>query len=217
MENNERDFEMTPQEGLDQEQQEMTSEQEPEEKETEEQEQQEEQIEMDVDQLKGWLGTEEGKKFLQPLLDKHFSKGLDTWKQNNLDKLVEERMEELHPTDPDKQLIQKLQNELKQKEIHDIAVKTLAEAGMPIELSRFFTGSGDVEQVKQGIEDLKTAFQKALKVEITDRLKSIGGTPEMGNKPNRSITKKQLLDMPYDQRMAYYKKNPQEFNRIMKG
>lgn len=44
-----------------------------------------------------FLGTDEGKKFLQPQLDSYFSKGLETWKTNNLEGLVNAKVKELYP------------------------------------------------------------------------------------------------------------------------
>ena len=35
-----------------------------------------------------FLDGEQGKKYLQPKMDAYFSKGLDSWKANNLEKLI---------------------------------------------------------------------------------------------------------------------------------
>lgn len=43
------------------------------------------------EELDLFFGTEEGKQYLQPVLDRHFSKGLETWKTNHIEKIVEER------------------------------------------------------------------------------------------------------------------------------
>ncbi|WP_426578881.1 hypothetical protein P5490_019880 [Bacillus altitudinis] len=47
-----------------------------------------------ADKVKGFLETEEGKKVLQPRLDQHFTKGLETWKADDLEKIVEEEVSE---------------------------------------------------------------------------------------------------------------------------
>ena len=40
-----------------------------------------------------WLGTDEGKRFLQPKLDSFFTKGLQTWQEKNIDKIKSELAE----------------------------------------------------------------------------------------------------------------------------
>ncbi|WRM69782.1 hypothetical protein UM752_11235 [Staphylococcus aureus] len=39
---------------------------------------------MSVDDVKGFLDTEEGKRFIQPELDRYHSKGLESWKEKIL-------------------------------------------------------------------------------------------------------------------------------------
>ena len=51
------------------------------------------------DRVTAYLDTDSGKKLMQPKLDSYFSKGLETWKTNNLDKLVNEKVKELYPGD----------------------------------------------------------------------------------------------------------------------
>jgi NH3-dependent NAD+ synthetase len=41
--------------------------------------------------------SEDGKKLLQSLSDNRVTRGIDTWKQNNLDKLVEEEIGKRFP------------------------------------------------------------------------------------------------------------------------
>ena len=40
--------------------------------------------------IENYLQNSEGQKLMQPKLDKYFNKGLETWKQNNLEKLIDE-------------------------------------------------------------------------------------------------------------------------------
>ena len=69
------------------------------------------------DRVKTYLDTDDGKKLLQPRLDKYHNKSLETWKANNLQGLVDARVKELHPdADPKDIEIEKLRQELAQKE-----------------------------------------------------------------------------------------------------
>lgn len=73
-----------------------------------------------VEGVKEFLETDEGKKFLQPILDGNFTKGLDTWKKNNLEKEVQKLYDEKHPpeTETDKKLLE-LQKKLDERDEND--------------------------------------------------------------------------------------------------
>lgn len=61
-----------------------------------------------TNRLESILNSEDGKKLIQPKLDQHFTKGLETWKQNNLSKLVNEELIKLNPpkTEAEKKLME---------------------------------------------------------------------------------------------------------------
>jgi hypothetical protein len=42
-------------------------------------------------------GNEDGKRFLDSEKDKHLTKGLDTWKANNLQKEIDKKISALYP------------------------------------------------------------------------------------------------------------------------
>ena len=52
---------------------------------------------MTDDRVKQYLDTENGKKLIQPEMDKYFSKGLETWKTNNLQNLIDEEVKKRFP------------------------------------------------------------------------------------------------------------------------
>lgn len=77
-----------------------------------------------ADKVKGFLQTEEGKKALQPEFDKYFGKGLESWKKNNLQSLVDE---EVKKRNPDKSPVElELENLKKDLEAKDKASQRLA-------------------------------------------------------------------------------------------
>ena len=65
---------------------------------------------LDVNSVKAFINTEDGKKIVQPLIDAQVQKGIETYKTNfktnELDSLVEKKYNELHPaeTETEKQL-----------------------------------------------------------------------------------------------------------------
>lgn len=100
---------------------------------------------LDVNSVKAFINTEDGKKIVQPLIDAQVQKGIETYKTNfktnELDSLVEKKYNELHPaeTETEKQL-----RELKQKfeasqkaanlsNLKSAALKTLVSKGIDAE------------------------------------------------------------------------------------
>ncbi|MCG3017519.1 DUF4355 domain-containing protein, partial [Escherichia coli] len=66
-----------------------------------------------IEGVKGFLETDEGKKLIQPKLDAHFTKSLETWKQNNLEKLVEDEVNKRNPQKTPEQIeVEKLRKEI---------------------------------------------------------------------------------------------------------
>ena len=63
------------------------------------------------------LEIAEGQKLIQPKLDKYFNKGLETWKQNNLEKLIDEEIAKRYPEEtPEMRRIKELEQKLAEKE-----------------------------------------------------------------------------------------------------
>ena len=75
-----------------------------------------------------WLGTEEGKKFLQPKLDSYHTKGLQSWQEKNLDKIKSEAVEQLK-ADTSKQL-EELNGQIKANTINTKFKDGLLKNGM---------------------------------------------------------------------------------------
>lgn len=69
-----------------------------------------------ADRINKYLDSDEGKKIVQPKIDSNFTKGLETWKSNNLEKLVSEKVKELYPEQDPKDLeLKKVMQELELK------------------------------------------------------------------------------------------------------
>ena len=47
-------------------------------------------VEITSEAVEQWLGTDEGKRFLQPKLDSYHTKGLQSWQEKNIDKIKED-------------------------------------------------------------------------------------------------------------------------------
>lgn len=176
--------------------------------------------------VESFLGTEDGKKLLQPKLDKYFTKGLETWKANNLQSLIDAEINKKFPPESEEQkqlraLQQKLEAMEKEKMVANIkaeAIQELTKQGLPVTIADYFVAD-NLETTRDRINSFAKEFQNAVKKEVDSRLQSMGGTPKSKGKGFQSgaMTKEQLLAMNYNERIQFYNENPEEYNRIMKG
>lgn len=155
------------------------------------------------DGVSSFLESEEGKKLVQPKLDSYFTKGLETWKSNNLKKLVDEELKKVNPpTNPLEIKLQELENQLLLKELKEKATSVLNEKKLPIELVDLVIGQ-DEESTLKRVEALNTSYETHLNARVQEQLKSGGITPPSGSNPDNSNTKNmsptQLMSMAYSQ------------------
>ncbi len=185
---------------------------------------------VNTETVESFLGTDEGKKVLQPKLDKNFTKGLETWKQNNLQKMIDAEINKKFPSETEEQkqlraLQEKLEKIEKEKEYANLKSEALQELnakGLPTSLVDLLIAD-NVEATRDRINTFEKEFTTALKngvdSEVEKRMKGIGISPESANRGNQDekMTKEQLMEMDYNQRADFYNKNPEEFQRIMGG
>jgi hypothetical protein len=174
-----------------------------------------------------FLNSEEGRKMLQPKMDKHFSKGLETWKQNNLQGLIDEKVKELNPTETEEQkqlraLEDKLTAMEQEKNLASMkanATRELGSKGLPVGMADLLVADSQ-EVTRDRINMFEAEFKNAVKEEVAKRLKETGGTPNNSNNAdnkNKGMTKDKLLKMNYNERLAFYSENKELFNSIMNG
>jgi hypothetical protein len=160
------------------------------------------------------------KPVIQPITDSHFSKGLETWKANNLDKIVNERVEKLYPneTPQAKQMrelqaqIDRINTEKQQAMMQNVVTKTLVDEQLPTSFARFIQGNDETE-VRALVSELKHEFTTALNGTVDSKFKQYGHTPQaqtQSQQPNAVDPSK----MSYAERTALYNSNPNEYKRI---
>ena len=122
---------------------------------------------VNADSVTEFLKTDEGKKILEPLYHSHFSKSLETWKTNNLSKLVDEEYKKRYPdANPKDADIAALQAELEalkaeslRKDLTNKALTIATEKGLPVDLINFFVG-----------ENEETTFSAAVEKVVSEKL-----------------------------------------------
>ncbi|WP_144487699.1 MULTISPECIES: DUF4355 domain-containing protein [Bacillus] len=141
-----------------------------------------------ADKVKGFLETEEGKKLLQPRLDQHFTKSLDTWKENNLEKIVEDEVSKRNPSKTPEQLeVEKLRKEIEAEKaarnretLVNKALKAADEKKLPKDVIDFFIGENE-DSTLENLSKLEESFNAAVQAAVDVKFKESGREIERGN------------------------------------
>jgi hypothetical protein len=141
------------------------------------------------DGVRAFADSDEGMKTLQPKLDSYFTKGLETWKANNLQKIVDEQVEKAvtakYPKETEEQKrLHKLESDLAAEtgkrmkaELLMTAVSEATTKGLPTTLVKYFVGN-DLDSTKAALQDYETNWKTAMKTEIDKVFKQFGRVPE---------------------------------------
>ena len=128
-----------------------------------------------------YLDSQEGAKLLQPRLDSYFSKGLQTWKDNNLNKLIDEEVAKRNPGEtPEQKEIRELKaqiendrNEREKEKLTNIAMKKANELGLPLDLVNHFIGA-DENTTISNLEYFNKLYQESIQTQVDAKFKQNG-------------------------------------------
>ena len=131
--------------------------------------------------VKSYLETSEGRKLIQPLLDRHFNKGIETWKANNLSSIIEDEVSKRNPAETeDQRRIRRLEEKLRQSDetikrgrLENIATKYATEKGIPLELVPYFVGA-DEEATETNLENFSRIMGDLVNQQVKTRFKDSG-------------------------------------------
>ncbi|WP_420976960.1 DUF4355 domain-containing protein [Bacillus vallismortis] len=141
-----------------------------------------------ADKVEGFLETDEGKRVIQPRLDSHFTKGLETWKANNLDALVDAKVKELYPEETEEQKrIRKLEKELEdqktaaqREKLLNKAISYASEKQLPADVVEFFIGE-DEEATMKNLGAFEEKYNAALQNAIESKFQENGRDVQSGS------------------------------------
>ena len=144
---------------------------------------------------------EEGKKWFDSVKDKHFNKALDTWKSNNLTKLIDDEVKKKFPSKDEKDIeVENLKVEIekmKQEKIHEAltskAIKIASDKNLPLNLVDFFIAQ-DEEATVNNLKVLEESFNKEVQKAVEKRLKNEGYNPPKDTSGN-TLTLESIKNM----------------------
>lgn len=134
--------------------------------------------------------------------DKHASKSLETWKTNNLDKLIDEEVKKRNPEQsPEQVQLSKLQQQIadmeREKNRESLKNKALTEATakkLPSDLVNFVLGE-DEQTTMNNIESLKASMDSYVQAQVDERIKSGGYTPPASKSDNKKTNTNDFMTM----------------------
>ncbi|HHX22650.1 MAG TPA: DUF4355 domain-containing protein [Thermoanaerobacterales bacterium] len=137
--------------------------------------------------------TPEGKSWADSVKDKHLQKGLETWKANNLESLLNDEIKKRFPEKDEKELeveklraeIEKMKQEKLRETLTNKAIKIANEKNLPIELVDFFIGADDQATVSN-VKVLEDTFGQYVQKMVEQRLKGDGYVPPKDNDGRQS-------------------------------
>lgn len=155
------------------------------------------------DRVKNFLDSNEDAAWpiLQPKFDKQFEKSLETWKNNNLQGIIDKEIVKRFPDEtPEAKRIRELEDKVAKQEadriketLKGLATKHCAELGLPLALADACMGESE-EIIRAKAMRLETEFKSAVEKTVEDRMskgyKPKGGQPPMSAEQNYQEAKK---------------------------
>lgn len=154
------------------------------------------------DDIKDFLDTDDGQKLLQPRLDSYFTKGLNTWKENNLDKLVAEKLKEINPEQTPEQIeLQQMKAELEEmknakirESLKNTALTQATEKNIPTSLVDYLLGT-DEETTTANLETFEEAMKQYVDKQVKQRISDSSYEPPADDESGKAFTKEQIASM----------------------
>lgn len=155
-------------------------------------------------------------KWLESEKDKHFTKGLETFKSKTMPKIIEEELKKRTSGKDEKDLqldslkaeIEKIKRDKLRESLKNEAFKFATENKLPADLIDYFItvqseddeeGTQSKESTLSNLSKLKEVWTNHLQEQVSERMKSNGFTPKDGDGKPNTLTKEQLASMTSDE------------------
>lgn len=179
------------------------------------------------DAVSSFLKTDEGLGVVAPMIDQSVSKGINAWKEKNLENIVQERLAELNPaeTPEQKQLKQMqaqmaaIQKDKQMLEMHGVAQEALAKAGLPASLAGYVL-SDNPEAVKHKVSELDIEIQNIVSGLVDQKVAGIAAKAAPTNSDDMSNiggskTVERLTDLTVEEATELARTNPAKYRQLV--
>lgn len=179
--------------------------------------------EITPDAFKAYLDTDAGKLAAQSYVDSKVSKGIEAWKNNNLQKHIDEALIAANPQEtPEarqiRELTQKFEAQQKETELAKqkaYALNLAQQRNLPIGLIDNFVGATSEETLYK-VNTYESEWKSALQSSV-EALTGRTGRAHLPDNPNvgqSGTPERKLSDMSYLEKQNLYRTNPQEYARL---
>jgi hypothetical protein len=135
------------------------------------------------------IDNEDGRRFFDSEKDKHLTKGLDTWKANNLQKEIDKKISALYPDESAEQKqfrelnakIEKMESEKQREVLKNRALTVVTEKKLPVSNIIDLVLGKDEESTLENIGRIESIFSTSVQSAVEERLKSSSYTPPKNN------------------------------------
>ena len=164
----------------------------------------------------------EFKSYMDSEKDKHHAKALDTWKDNNLDTIVDEKVKVLYPAQDPKDLeMKKLQQEIEQiridakkKDLTNLALQKASELNLPVDLIGYLV-STDEESTLANIEKFNTSYSEGIQATVKAKLEGNGDVVTKDRNLD-NVSKEDFDNMNYTEKNDLYNTNKKLYDEFVK-
>ena len=163
---------------------------------------------------------------MQSYTDAKVTKGIETYKEKTLPKLIADEKEkliaELNPKETEaqkearllKERLDKVEHESKRKDLINLATKKAVELKLPLGIIDRFLGE-DEEATLKNIDLLAKEYNEAIKTEVESKFKGDGRTPHKTKESDGSYyTKEQIESMSTSEMLANMDKVNQSLSKF---
>lgn len=156
-----------------------------------------------VDGVKGFLeSNEEGQKLLQSLSDARVTQGIESFKSNNLEKLIDEEMRKRNPELSDEQIeLQQIKQKLEQIEyekqyevLKNKALTIATEKKIPTNMVDYLIGE-DEEATEANLTTFEQTMKDYVDSQVKARINDSSYTPPAEGSGNKTFTTEQVNNM----------------------
>lgn len=124
-----------------------------------------------AESVQAYLDTDEGRKILQPINDRYFTKGLETWKEKSFPSLLEDEIKKRFPDEtPEQKEIREMKEQLNQvkqerqmEALKAVAIQKLTEKKLPTSMLQFVLKGDTEEAISSNIEGIEKEIATAVK------------------------------------------------------
>lgn len=150
--------------------------------------------------------NQDGKKWFDSERDKHFDKGLTTWKTNNLNKEIDTEIKKRFPDKDQKDIelenikaqMESMRTEKEREKLLNVAIKSATDKKIPLSVVDFLLGQ-DEQSTISNLGKFEESMQSYIQAQVDKRIADGSYTPPKDKTNGGAITLESIKTMSPDE------------------